>query len=232
MNKLRYLLLVVLTSQACLLQAQIDAPEPFIYDPAVLELIATAKKQMSAGDYEQANKTFRKALATNKTLPTEMSYLFAETLFVINQYQNSKNFVDKYLDLAGQGGDYYEKAVQLESMLEERFREIRECDYCNLSGYRYVECDNCGGTGKSVEICYNCKGNGVTTCPKCMGKGVLITYNSLGGRQYESCDLCDSKGYVTCPVCHGEKTLSGVCTVCLGTGKKVSSQICDHKPPH
>lgn len=200
-----------------------------MYDPDVVDLITLAKSQMSQGDYDKANRTFRKALATKKTLPTEMSYLFAETLFIINQYQNSRNFVEKYLDLAGQGGDYYEKAVELKGMLDDRFNEISDCEFCNLSGYRYIQCDNCNGAGHSVEQCYHCKGNGLTTCPKCTGNGVLISLNSLGGRQYQSCDLCDSKGYLTCTVCNGDKILSGVCTVCLGKGLKVSSQICNHE---
>ena len=209
--------------------AQPGMPDTFIYDPDVVALISSAKELMSEGDYEGANKMFRRALATKKTLPTDMSYFFAETLFIINQFQNSKNFIDKYLKLAGQGGDYYDEALKLQTLLTDRFNEIRDCELCNLSGYRFVTCDNCHGEGESTEVCYQCKGHGLTTCPKCTGMGVLISFNSLGQRQYESCSLCESKGYVVCTVCHGEKTLSGTCTVCLGTGHKVSSQICNHQ---
>lgn len=209
--------------------AQSSAPQVFNYDPEVLDLIEQAKEYMASEDYEAANAMFRKALATKKTLPTEMSYFFAETLFVINQFQNSKNFVDKYLELAGKAGDYYDEAIALQQLLNERFDQIRTCNLCNLSGYRYVPCDNCGGLGKSTEACYQCKGHGLTTCNKCFGKGVLITLNALGQKIYGSCDLCDSKGYLECSLCHGEKTLSGACTVCLGAGKKVSSQICNHQ---
>jgi len=229
MKKYLIFILFALLAKSGLLLAQTDMPQAFVYDPDVVELVATAKKQMEAGDYEAANKSFRKVLATNKTLPTEMSYLFAETLFVINQYQNSKNFVEKYLDLAGQGGDYYDKAIELNNMLDARFTEIRDCDFCNLSGYRYVVCDNCDGSGHSIEMCYNCKANGLTTCPKCTGNGVLISFNTFGERQYQSCSLCDSRGYIVCTVCHGEKNISGTCNVCLGTGQKVSSQICNHQ---
>ena len=208
--------------------AQPGMPDTFNYDPEVIELINSAKQLMSEGDYEGANKQFRLALATKKTLPTDMSYFFAETLFIINQFQNSKNFVDKYINLAGKGGDYYDEAIRLQSLLNDRFSEIRDCQLCNLSGYRFVTCDNCQGLGQSTEVCYHCKGHGLTTCPKCTGMGVLISANALGQRQYESCPLCDSKGYLACTVCHGDKTLSGTCTVCLGTGQEVSSQICNH----
>lgn len=229
MKKYLFFLLITLLVQSGPIMAQSTMPQPFIYDPDVLVLMEAAKKQMQEGNYEEANKTFRKVLATNRTLPTEMSYLFAETLFVINQYQNSKNFVNKYIDLAGKGGDYYDKAIDLRNMLDDRFNEIRNCDYCNLSGYRYVVCDNCDGAGHSIEVCYQCKANGLTTCPKCIGNGVLISLNTFGDRQYESCDRCDSRGYIICTVCNGDKHLSGTCNVCLGSGQKVSSQICNHE---
>ena len=200
------------------------------FDRDVVALVDQAKAQMDQGDYEGANKTFRKALATKRVLPTSMSYFFAETLFVIHQNQNAKNFVEKYIQLAGRGGDYYDKAIRLKNLIDSQFEEIKDCEYCNLSGYRYIECDNCNGLGHTVEICYNCHGNGLIMCPKCIGRGVLITMTSFGEPIYSSCDLCNSKGYITCNICNGEKELSGRCNVCLGTGKKVSKIICNHNP--
>ena len=223
-------LLLVLT----IIGYEIHAQSPTIpparqFDQEVVDLVDKAKSQMDAGDYEDANKTFRKALATKRVLPTSMSYYFAETLFVIHQNQNAKNFVEKYIQLAGRGGDYYEDAVRLKKLIDSQFEEIKTCNYCNLSGYRYIECDNCNGLGHTVEICYNCHGNGLIMCPKCIGRGVLITQTSFGEPIYSSCDLCTSKGYISCNIYNGEKELSGRCNVCLGTGKKVSKMICNHK---
>lgn len=213
---------------------EIHAQSPSIpparqFDQEVVDLVDKAKSQMDAGDYEGANKTFRKALATKRVLPTSMSYFFAETLFVIHQNQNAKNFIEKYIQLAGRAGDYYEDAVRLKKLIDSQFEEIKACNYCNLSGYRYIECDNCNGLGHTVEICYNCHGNGLIMCPKCIGRGVLITQTSFGEPIYSSCDLCTSKGYISCNICNGEKELSGRCNVCLGTGEKVSKVICNHK---
>jgi len=229
---LKSILLPLFLFSACICtgQSAFDLAQERQYDPEVIQLMNQAKAKMAADDYESANKIFRKALATKKVLPTDLSYYFAQTLFVIHQYQNSQNFIDKYIELAGQGGNHYDEAVQLKKLLSKEFKEIRACKYCNLSGYRYITCDNCNGTGISTEVCYNCKGNGVVTCPKCMGNGVIVTFNSFLGKQYTACDLCDTKGYIICPVCHGEKTLTGTCSVCLGTGKKVSNIICNHQP--
>lgn len=208
--------------------AQVEMPQKIIYDQDVIDLLNKAKAEMKAEKYAEANKTFRKALATRKILPTDLSYLFAETLYIIHQYQNSLNFVDKYIDLAGQGGNYYDKAIELKQLLNNEFDKIKECNYCNLSGYRYIKCNNCLGIGETTETCYNCKGSGATICPKCMGEGVYITFNSFSGKQYHACDICDGKGYSSCHVCEGVKTLSGSCSVCLGTKQKVSATLCDH----
>jgi DnaJ-class molecular chaperone len=231
MKKLLYLTIVFFATISGQLLAQTPLiPPPPQFDPDVVALVDIAKAQMDQGDYEEANKTFRRALATKKVLPTSMSYFFAKTLFVIHQNQNARNFVDKYIELAGRGGDYYDDAVKLKELIDIQFEEIKNCEYCNLSGYRYVLCDNCNGLGRTVEVCYYCNGHGTTSCPKCMGRGVIITTDQFGKQIYSSCDLCDSKGYITCPVCHGEGELSGICSVCLGTGKKVSNIICNHQP--
>lgn len=199
------------------------------FDPEVEALITKARQQMADDDYEGANATFRRALATKKVLPTSMSYLFAKTLFVIHQNQNAKNFVEKYIDLAGQGGDYYEDAVRLLDLINAEFKAIEECQFCNLSGYRYTTCENCRGVGETIEDCYKCHGNSPIMCPKCIGRGVVITVTSFGEKIYTSCNRCESKGYIACPICNGEKEIKGRCSVCLGTGKKVSKEICTHK---
>ncbi len=230
MNKIFLILLVISYAQLPSTRAQSPKiPPPQQFTNEVVALVDKAKLLMDEGNYEEANVYFRKALATKRVLPSSMSYYFAETLFVIHQNQNAKNFIDKYIELVGQGGDHFDKAIRLKSLIESQFDEIKNCGFCNFSGYRYVVCDNCNGLGQTVEVCYNCNGNGLIMCPKCIGRGVLITSNTFGEQFYSSCDLCTSRGYITCTICHGDKELSGRCNVCLGTGKKVSKTICNHQ---
>ena len=229
MKKAAYIFIVLASMSSGNLLAQ--SPRilpPAQFDADIVALVDKAKAQMDQGDYEGANKTFRQALATKRVLPSALSYYFAETLYVIHQNQNAKNFVEKYIELAGKGGDHYAAAIRLKELIENQFEEIKACEYCNLSGYRYIECDNCNGLGHTVEICYNCHGNGLTMCRKCIGRGVLITSTKFGEQIYSSCDKCDSKGYIICPICNGTEELSGRCSVCLGTSKKVSKTICNH----
>ena len=200
-------------------------------DKEALVLLEKAKKEMEAGHYQQANITFRKMLKLNTVLPTEMSYLFAETLFKVGQYENSMNFLKKYQSLTDRGSDYYPLSVKLEQQLQEKLQQIKDCSYCNRFGYRLVPCDVCGGKGKTIQECHVCRGHGLISCPVCTGDGVVITTNKFGEKEYHSCSRCDAKGYIVCTVCNGKKEIEALCPVCDGTGFKATDELCDHLAP-
>lgn len=186
---------------------------------------------MEEGDYSKANLAFRKALSTNKVLPTDLSYHFAETLYQLGQYQNSLNFVEKYLSLTDSGDDFYEEAVLLRNELLGEFNAIKECMFCNVFGYRYVTCEECDEDGNLVSACNSCKGNGLTICRKCYGKGVLVSVDAFLQEKFAECDRCEGHGYEECAVCRGEMQIFQVCNYCLGTKQRTSTIICDHTAP-
>ncbi len=179
--------------------------------------------------YEEANVKFRKILALNEVIPSEMCYHFAETLFAIGQFQNSQNFITKYFDLTGKSGENYKEVKKLEGMVNEQLTAIRECHRCSTTGYRYFPCTTCNQRGEIEETCYYCLGHGIATCPKCQGSGVLISDNALGGNEYQTCDRCDGEGTETCPICHGDKTIISTCPIYSGFLYETSAQICDHQ---
>ena len=199
------------------------------YDPEVIKYFNEGVNYYHSGEYHEANISFRNALATNKVLPTNLSYYFAETLYHIRQYQNSKNFVDKYLSLAGYGGDFYEEAAHLHELIEGEFLEIKECKRCNVFGYRYIPCEQCDSSGIEVLECPKCKGKGNTLCPKCTGRGVVITRTVLDQDHYETCDKCEGDGVIVCERCLGDKEITRVCFSCLGTKLKASNILCNHE---
>ncbi len=208
---------------------QSEAQQPII-SPAIQDLMKKAVDQMNDRKYEEANVTFREMLASKKVLPTNMSFFFAETLYMINQYHNSENFLNKYLDLAGKGGDYYTEATELQRLLTSRKDEIKTCNYCNVFGYRLDSCKLCEGKGSLVSTCYYCKGIGKTSCKTCQGDGVIVTKNIFDVAEYKSCHVCNTKGYHACKVCHGSKIVNNQCPDCLGSKFIASKIICDHKP--
>jgi len=181
------------------------------------------------GKYREANGKFRQILAFNEAIPTEMCYHFAETLYAIGQYQNSKNFIEKYFDLTGDTGDNYREVKKLETMVDEKLVATRECHRCNVTGYRFYPCNTCQQTGEIEDTCYYCNGHGIASCAKCKGDGVLISAKALGGNDYHTCDRCDGEGIETCPICNGDKVLTSVCPTCRGFTFETSSELCDHQ---
>lgn len=199
-------------------------------DPEVTKLMEQAKKKMAEGDFQQANLVFRKMLKLNTVLPTEMSYLFAETLFKVGQYENSMNFLKKYQQLTDRGSDYYLLSLELEKQLNSQLQIIHDCNLCNRSGYKLIPCTVCNQSGKTIQACTHCRGHGIVTCSVCTGAGVVISTNQFDEKEYRSCEKCASKGYVVCRVCEGKKQTESNCQACHGTGFQTTSELCDHTP--
>ncbi|MEQ9427025.1 MAG: molecular chaperone DnaJ [Cyclobacteriaceae bacterium] len=193
------------------------------------DLLEQAIKLNKEGKYQEANEKFRQILTISKSIPTEMTYHFAETLYAIGQYQNSKNFIQKYFELTGKTGDNFDQIKELERMVDEKMVAIKECHRCNAVGYRYFPCQTCQQEGTVDEACYYCKGLGVARCVKCRGDGVLISANAMGVNEYHTCDRCNGNGTETCPICEGDKTLTSDCPTCNGTLFQHSKELCDHE---
>jgi hypothetical protein len=196
----------------------------------VLDLLVLAKNQMQDGKYVAASFTFRKMLETNEVLPTEMAYYFAETLYMTGQYQNSKNFLEKYTDLTGGSGDFYKQSLELEKLLAAKTMEIEACNLCDNHGYRLHTCPNCQGEKIISQTCAYCKGQGISICTACEGGGVIISENVFGENEYKTCTQCNNKGFVPCPICLGVKKTIADCRQCHGNGSIATKDICDHQP--
>ncbi|MDQ3392605.1 MAG: molecular chaperone DnaJ [Bacteroidota bacterium] len=201
-----------------------------INDHKIEHYMKEARQYMEEGNYEEANLSFRKLLAINSVMPTEMCYFFAETLYQLHQYQNSKNFINKYIKLTGTTGPYYKKIIALDKLVDEKFEEIKSCNFCDNKGYRFTECDKCYGEGELHQTCHYCKGKGLTSCIACGGKGVKISENNFKEKEYKTCQVCGSNGVVTCTVCNGTKNEVIQCNKCKGNGAIITNKICNHPP--
>lgn len=192
------------------------------------QLLDQARRQMSAEDYGAANRSFRKMLELNAVLPTEMCYYFANTLYMLGQYENSLRFVEKYQSLAGRAGEYFRESEELKDMLKTEMETIRACGLCDHKGYVLEECHYCEGEGQMVQSCKKCFGREKIKCEVCKGEGVVIQANSFGQKTYHSCTVCENTGIQICPLCEGEGKLSSDCRNCGGDGKLPGTQLCSH----
>lgn len=193
-------------------------------------LMKDALTAMESRDFDKANQVFRQIIDSNIPIPQEMPYFFAETLFELKQYDNSANFLNKYLEINGFKGDNYEHAKELEERLKSPLNEIKSCHLCDRRGYRYKTCFTCEGSKEIEQDCNYCKAKGVIGCSRCAGSGLITKKNVFNIIEYFECERCAGKGRLTCPSCQGTKKEVGACKTCQGSGRLNSEIICDHKP--
>lgn len=187
-----------------------------------------AKAAIERNDYEVANKIFRNMIDSGQPLPEEMPYLFAETLFELKQFDNSANFLNKYLELTGFTGAHYTGAQELQKKLESPLTEIQKCQLCDRRGYRLKTCFTCDGKKQIEQDCKYCKAKGVVGCSRCSGSGMITKMNIFKIVEYFECDRCDGRGRLTCPVCEGSLKEVSDCQTCNGSGQISSEDVCDH----
>jgi hypothetical protein len=192
-------------------------------------LMNMALGAMESGQYEKANNVFREIIDSKVPLPPEMPYYFSETLFHLGQYDNSANFLDKYLEINGFKGDNYEAAKALEAKLQGPLSEIRACQLCDRKGYRYQTCSTCEGAKSLEQPCHTCKGKAIVGCSRCAGKGMVTKKNVFNIIEYYECERCSGNGRLTCPTCEGAKVIFSNCRTCNGSGIVGSDSICNHE---
>lgn len=193
-------------------------------------LMNSALAEMEKGDFEKANAFFRQIIENNLSIPPEMPYFFAETLFQLGQYDNSLNFLTKYLEINGFKGDNYEAAKALEAKLNANMAAIYNCKLCDNRGYRYLNCSTCEGERQIKQACMYCKARGMVGCTKCRGSGLVTKKNVFNIVEYYECEKCSGDGKHTCPKCMGNLKELSDCRTCRGQGRLLSEEICDHKP--
>jgi len=188
-----------------------------------------AVQAMEREEFQTANELFRQILDSNVPIPPEMPYYFAKTLFELEQYSNSANFLQKYLDLNGFKGEHYQEAKKLQTQLEVPLSEIKACNFCDRMGYRLKTCGTCNGSKEVQQDCSLCRLAGVVGCSRCAGKGVVTKKNVFNIVEYYDCERCNATGRLVCPRCEGSKVEFGDCKTCDGDGEITSDQLCDHR---
>lgn len=192
------------------------------------DLLSLAKEQMAREDYQAANGSFREMLKLKTVLPTEMCYYFASTLYMLGQYENSLRFTEKYLTLAGAGGEFYKDSQTLKGLLDEKMAVIRTCSLCDSKGYVLESCPNCDEKGQLTKSCTRCYGRVQVKCTACEGEGVVIEKNHFGQQTYHTCQRCEGAGIQQCPQCNGTGQTEQDCRFCQGSGFIATTVLCEH----
>ncbi len=139
---------------------------------------------MAIGKYDSAQILFQSVLQNMEKLPSEMAYLFGRNSYHVGKFKQSINWLNKYIQLKGTKGRYYEPAIQFLQFAEDEYlriqRQAAKQFEVDLSSAEY----DCGGLEKML-------------CPVCHGSGVVIQAG-LFNEVYKTCPYSEGEGYLSC----------------------------------
>ena len=137
------------------------------------------------GRYTLADEKFRYVLQNLPSVPSDLTFFFGKNSYFLKQYKQSIDWLNKYIQLKGTTGQYYEEATEWLSEAEEEY--LRE-QSASSERTQDILSDNydidCGPSGK-------------VTCPVCQGNHVIIRKGPFGD-SFKTCPYCNEHGILTC----------------------------------
>lgn len=152
---------------------------------AITKLMDDAVRLLNSGEFEDANEKFKEVLEKAKPVPTDLTFFFGKNSFYLGKYQQSIDWLNKYIELKGTKGQHYQECVDLldksnQAYLLVRKEEQKEAKQILTSSFDI----DCGPSGKVI-------------CPVCSGNGVIIQKGAFGDI-YKTCPYSDEQGHLTC----------------------------------
>ncbi len=139
---------------------------------------------MESGDYESAQKEFLFVMGRMESLPSDMAYYFGRNSFHLSKYKQSINWLNKYIQLKGTQGRFYDMAIKYLQLAEEEYVKISQSQTAEIQRELQGDDYDCGGLQKMI-------------CPVCNGTGVIIV-NGPFDRIYKTCPYSLGESYLSC----------------------------------
>lgn len=151
----------------------------------VLRQLDSGVYYMDHERYTLADQKFRYVLQNVQSVPSDLTFFFGKNSFFLAQYKQSIDWLNKYIQLKGTTGQYYEEAIRWLRDAEEAYLEEKSAS-----------------SGKAQDILSNqyeidCGPAGKVTCPVCQGNHVIIRKGPFGD-SYKTCPYCNEHGILTC----------------------------------
>jgi hypothetical protein len=154
---------------------------------------ADLMRQMDSGvyyldnaQYQLADQKFRLVLDNLKSVPSDLTYYFGKNSFYLLKFKQSIDWLNKYIQLKGTGGQHYADALAILQRAETEF--VKE---------KSTESKKAGELlSNNYEI--DCGPSNKVSCPVCKGDHVIIKRGAFSN-EYKTCPYCDEHGMLTCP---------------------------------
>lgn len=171
------------TQEEKILQAQMEAAQR--KQAQLTKLLDDGVALMDEMNYEEANVIFKQVLAKAKVVPTDLTFYFGKNSFYLGKYRQSIDWLNKYIELKGTSGQYYEECVSLLDKANEAFVLVRKEEIQEAQTILAADYD------------IDCGPSGLVSCPVCSGNGVIIERGRFGSI-YRTCPYSDKHGNLTC----------------------------------
>ena len=137
------------------------------------------------GEYEAADTKFLHFLSSIKSVPSDFTFHFGKNSYFLKKYKQSIDWLNKYIQLKGTSGQFYDLATDYKqkaesALLEEKKAQLEQARQVMSNDYSI----DCGPTGKVI-------------CPVCNGSTVVVKKDYLGSK-YKTCSYCDKHGFLSC----------------------------------
>lgn len=134
--------------------------------------------------YFLADSILKEIILNNNRVSSELTFLFGKNSFFLEKYEQSINWLNKYLELKGESGIFSDESIKFLELsnsknLIENSKNIENV-YVELYSYNYIDCQN----NRKV-------------CPICKGTSVMIIETDVS-KIYKTCPFSDNKGFLTC----------------------------------
>lgn len=139
---------------------------------------------MALGKYDSAQILFQFVLKNMEKLPSEVAYFFGRNSFHLGKYKQSINWLNKYIQLKGTKGTYYEPAILYLQYAEDEYIRIQRSEALQVKTDLEEANYDCGGLTKML-------------CPVCHGSGVVVQAG-LFDEIYKTCPYSLGEGYLSC----------------------------------
>ena len=140
---------------------------------------------IDAEEYVAADKKILSVLKTVKSVPSDLTFYLGKTSYYLGKYKQSTDWLNKYIQLKGTGGQFSEEAIEIKKKAEVELLKEKQLETKQTAQVFSKDFDiDCGPTGKVV-------------CPVCNGSTVIIKRGYFGDT-YKTCGYCQLKGTLTC----------------------------------